>query len=387
MEFSKRTQLFGDNIFSELEVIRKRRIELGSDVINLSVGTPDFEPPKHVMQEFIKSGEDPNNYKYSLMELPELISAVQSWYKRRYGVELDSDEVAAAHGSQEGIFNIPLILCDEGDIVLVPNPGYPIFGVGPLLAGAKLVKYPLTEANDYLIDFDSIDKDTAKKAKAIIVSYPNNPTTAVAPYEFYVKLVEFAKEYDLIVIHDNAYSELVYDTAPAMSFLSVPGARDIGVEFNSLSKSYNLTGLRISFCVGNREIIKRFKTLKSQIDYGIPYPVQYAAISALNGDQSVLCANRERYKKRRDVLCGGLEKLGLNVKYAPATMFVWCGIHENYESSMDFCKALIENTGVICVPGESFGSLGNKYVRFAMVQDIQTINHAIELMNNYFSKL
>ncbi len=382
MKFSKRTELFGTNIFSELEAIRQVRLQKGLEVINLSVGTPDLAPSEHVISAFTQGGKDPQNYKYSLNETNELKDAVVNWYLSRYGVSLGHKHIVACHGSQEGIAHIPLILCDEGDIVLVPNPGYPIFSVGPMLSGAKLYEVPLLEQNDYVMDLDAIDENIAKQAKVIIVSYPNNPTTATAPYAFYEKLVAFAKKYDIVVVHDNAYSELVFDGQPGMSFLSVPGAFDVGVEFNSLSKSYNMTGLRISFCLGNEEIIHKFRVLKSQIDYGISYPVQIAAIAALSQDQTFLQNSRKEYKARRDTLVAGLNGAGMCAKGDGGTMFVWCKIPEGFADSISFSKTLLEQTGVICVPGASFGSLGDRYVRFALVEDCAQLKRATELIQS-----
>ncbi|MEG0915254.1 MAG: aminotransferase class I/II-fold pyridoxal phosphate-dependent enzyme, partial [Christensenellaceae bacterium] len=251
---------------------------------------------------------------------------------------------------------------------------------GPLMAGAKIYYTPLLEKNDFLIDFDSIPEDIAQKAKMIVVSYPNNPVTAMANKEFYEKLVAWAKRFDVIVVHDNAYSELVMDAQPSMSFLSVEGAKDVGIEFNSLSKSYNLTGLRISFAMGSKEVIRNFKQLRSQIDYGIAFPVQKAAIAALNGPQDIVKKNREGYKIRRDALCGGLRSIGWDVKNSPATMFVWAKLPKGYEKSFDFVLELLDKTGVICVPGESFGPSGEGFVRFALVQDVATIQKAVRLI-------
>jgi len=382
MKFSLRIEQSGSNILQQLEQKRKELAANGEDVINLSVGTPDLPPDRFVMNVISEACRDSENFKYSLGDMPALVDAVVGWYDRRYNVKLERDEVTSVNGSQEGISHIAFPICDVGDIVLVPNPGYPIFSYGPFLAGAQLVTYDLLKENDYLIDFASIDEDTARKAKMIVVSYPNNPVTAIANEDFFERLVAFAKKYDIVVVHDNAYSELVYDTPPCMSFLSVKGAKDVGIEFNSLSKSYNLTGCRISFAVGNKEVIDRFKSLRSQIDYGIFYPIQLGAVAALNGPQDILERNRAAYKERRDLLCSGLCEIGWNVPTSVATMFTWFPIPPKFNDSYDFTVKLLEKSGVICVPGGSFGELGNKYVRMALVQNTDTIKRAILNIKN-----
>jgi LL-diaminopimelate aminotransferase len=268
------------------------------------------------------------------------------------------------------------------DIVLTPDPGYPIFKVGALLASAEIHKMPLLKENKYLIDFDAIDKDIAQKAKLMIVSYPNNPTTAVAVEDFYIKLVEFAKKYDIAVLHDNAYSELVFDGKSCGSFLSIPGAMDIGIEFNSLSKTYSIPGCRIAFAVGNKEIIRQLKTIKSHVDYGMFLPFQKAAIAALNGPGDYVTHVRETYERRRDVLLDGLRALGWDMDKTEGTMFVWAPVPAKYKSSLEFTMDLLEKTGVIVVPGSSFGDLGEGYVRIALVQNEEMILKAIENIKN-----
>jgi LL-diaminopimelate aminotransferase len=330
------------------------------------------------MEAVSEAFKNPENYKYGMTESPELISAVKGWYKRRFDVELEAENITAVNGSQEGIAHIAFPICNKGDIVLVPDPCYQIFGFGPLLADVKLEYMPLKKENNYIIDLDAIPEDIAKAAKMMIVSYPNNPTTAHADRDFYIMLVAFAKKYDIIVVHDNAYSEMIYDDEPGISFLSIPGAMDVGIEFNSLSKTYNLTGLRLSFALGNSEIISRFKAFRSQIDYGICFGVQTAAIAALNGPQDIVEGNRAEYKKRRDVLCKGLNDIGWKVPLTDSTMFTWFPIPPNYTSSEKFCFDLLEKAGVVAVPGVSFGKEGEGYVRMALVQNTKTLQKAIK---------
>lgn len=382
MNFSKKYGHIEANILIDLDIAKNRLEAEGREIINLSIGTPDFKPDDFVMEAVSNAFKNPDNYKYGMTESRELLNAVKGWYKRRYNVELNDENITAVNGSQEGIAHIAFPICDEGDIVLVPDPCYQIFSFGPQTAGVRLEYMPLKKENNYLIDFNDIPKDIAKKAKAMIVSYPNNPTTAHADRDFYKRLVAFAKENEIIVIHDNAYSELIYDYEPGCSFLETEGAMDIGIEFNSLSKSYNLTGLRLSFAIGNAEIIKRFKKFRSQIDYGICMGIQTAAIAALNGPQDILERNRREYKKRRDALCLGLNKIGWKVPMSDATMFCWLPIPKNYTGSERFCLDLLEMAGVVMVPGISFGREGEGYVRAALVQPVEVLERAIENIKN-----
>ena len=378
MNFSKKFGHIEANILIDLDIAKKKLEKQGREIINLSIGTPDFKPDDFVINAVSDAFKNPDNYKYGMTESRELLDAVKGWYKRRYNVVLNDENITAVNGSQEGIAHIAFPLCDEGDIVLVPDPCYQIFSFGPKIAGANLYYMPLKKENNYLIDFDAIPNDIAKKARLMVVSYPNNPTTAHADKDFYKKLVEFAKENDIIVIHDNAYSELVYDYEPGCSFLETEGAMEVGIEFNSLSKSYNLTGLRLSFALGNAEIIKRLKKFRSQIDYGICMGIQTAAIAALNGPQDIIERNRTEYKKRRDTLCNGLNKIGWNVPMSDSTMFCWLPIPQNYKSSEKFCFDLLEMAGVVMVPGISFGNEGEGYVRAALVQPVKVLEKAIE---------
>ena len=355
------------NIFNQLDEKKRELAARGVDVINLSIGTPDFQPDAHVMQAVADAAMRPENYKYSMADTPALIGAVQNWYDRRYGVHLAPDQIQSVLGSQEGIAHIAFPFVGAGDLVLAPDPGYPIFSFGPMMTGAQIGLYPLYAEKGWILDFADIPDEVADRAKLMVVSYPNNPTTAVADYDFYVALVAFAKKHDLIILHDNAYSDLVMDGKKGISFLSVPGAMDVGIEFNSLSKTYNLTGMRVSFAVGNRDLMARFRAFRSQIDYGMFYPNQAGAVAALNGPQEIVERNRMGYQARRDALCGGLRRIGWDVPDCEGTMFVWAKIPERFTSSAEFVLELMDKTGVICVPGLSFGPQGEGYVRFALV--------------------
>ena len=280
--FAKRMDSFQEGIFTVLNKKKNELLAQGRTIYNLSVGTPDFKPAPHVMQALTESASKPENYKYSLVERPALLEAMQNFYNRRFGVQLDTKQIMAVNGSQEAMTHICWALCDPGDVVLVPNPGYPIFEVGPFLCGAEIVKYPLYEENGFLPKFSDIPEETAKKAKVMVVSYPANPVCATANDAFYEELIAFAKKYNIIIIHDNAYADIIYD-GEGQSFLKYDGASEVGVEYYSLSKTFDLTGARVSFVLGNEAIIQKFRTLRSQIDYGIFYPVQDAAIAALNG--------------------------------------------------------------------------------------------------------
>jgi len=377
MQFIKAGEIAESNIFNQLDEKRHQLLASGKDVINLSIGTPDFEPDRHVMEAVSRAALDPQQYRYSLTETRELLDAVQNWYKRRYDVTLVDNEIMAVCGSQEGIAHIGFAIAGEGDLVLAPDPGYPIFSFGPMLTGATIGLYPLREENGWRLDFADIPDDVADRAKAMIVSYPNNPTTAVADVSFYEALVAFAKQHDILIIHDNAYSDLMLCEKQGISFLSIPGAKEVGIEFNSLSKTYNLTGMRVSFALGNREMLAKFRAFRSQIDYGMFYPVQAGAVAALNGSQDIVQRNREGYMARRDALCGGLRRIGWDVPDAEGTMFVWAKIPPHFSSTVDFVMQLMEKTGVICVPGDSFGARGQGYVRFALVVPPERMEEAV----------
>ncbi|MGE4548952.1 MAG: aminotransferase class I/II-fold pyridoxal phosphate-dependent enzyme [Intestinibacillus sp.] len=377
MKFIKRGQEVTSNIFNRLDDKKREILAAGGDVINLSIGTPDFMPDPHIMQAVGEAALRPENYRYSLGDTPALQDAVIDWYSHRYGVGLERDELMSVCGSQEGIAHVAFPLCGAGGLILAPDPGYPVFSFGPMMAGAEIGLMPLLEQNRYLVDFDAIDPAVADRACAMVVSYPNNPTTAVADGAFYERLVAFARKHDIIVIHDNAYSDLMLDGEPGMSFLSVPGAKEVGIEFNSLSKTYNLTGMRVSFALGNRDVIQKFFAFRSQIDYGMFYPIQAGAVAALTGPQDIIARNRRGYRDRRDALCNGLRAVGWEVEDAHATMFVWAKIPPHFSSSTQFVLELMEKTGVICVPGESFGALGQGYVRFALVVPPERMKEAV----------
>ncbi len=383
LKFADRMKDFEEGIFQVLNEKKNERLAQGKKVYNLSVGTPDFKPAEHIVDAVVKAAQKPENYKYSLADLPELTQSVINRFRKRYGVELEPDEIMSVYGSQEGITHIGMTLCNPGDGVLVPNPGYPIFAIGPSLAGARLIPYDLTKENGYLPDLDAMGSEFLKGIKFMVVSYPLNPVCKTAPKSFYEKLVPWAREKNIVIIHDNAYSDIIYDNREGISILSIPGAKDICVEFYSLSKSYNYTGARMSFLVGNKEIVAHFKKLRSQIDYGIFYPVQYGAIAALNGPDDMIREQCAQYQKRRDALCGGLRSIGWNIQDSEGTMFAWGAIPEKYgEDDVAFVMELMEKSGVLCTPGSSFGTLGKGHVRFALTLPVEVIEEAVEAVKN-----
>ncbi len=379
---AKRMSLFGEGIFQVLNEKKNEVVRQGGKVYNFSVGTPDFKPAQHIMDAVAEAAKKPENYKYALADIPELTEAVIQRYKKRYGVEITADEFMSVYGSQEGIAHIGLSLIDEGDVVLVPDPGYPIFAVGPSLAGAKMATYDLRPERDYLPDLSEIaanyGKDSTNPAKIMIVSYPLNPICKTAPDSFYEELIPWAKENDILIIHDNAYSDIIYDGKVGKSILAFAGAKEVAVEFYSLSKSYNYTGARVGFLVGNKEVVAGFKKLRSQIDYGTFLPVQYGAVAALNGPDSLILEQCAAYEARRNALCDGLTEIGWPFERSQGTMFAWAKIPEKFgKDDVNFVMTLLEKTGVLCTPGSSFGKLGEGYVRFALVLPVEEIQSAI----------
>ena len=379
--FSDKVNQMEAGIFAVLNEKKEKLMREGREIYNLSVGTPDFAPAPHVMAAVAAAAAKPENYKYAITERPELLEAVQQFYQKRFGVALSQNEIMSINGSQEGIAHIAWTLCNPGDLVLVPNPGYPIFTNGPLLCGAKLATYPLYREHNFLPLLEEIPAEVARRAKFMIVSYPLNPVGAVANDDFYRKLIEFAQKYNIIILHDNAYSDMVYGNQKGGSFLAFTGAKEVGVEFYSLSKSYNLTGARISFVVGNEKIIEKFSEMRSQIDYGIFLPVQCGAVAALTGPLEAVTAQCREYEARNEELCRGLCDIGWEVPASKGTMFVWAPLPEGYTDSNEFCIELMEKSGVICVPGVSFGSLGEGFVRFALVESVPTIKKIVKAID------
>ena len=378
MKFSKRMDRFGDEIFAALNEKKAELEKSGKHIFNLSIGTPDFETADHIKRAMADAALESKNWRYSLGDIPELLNAVCGYYQRRFGVVITPDQIASCNGSQEGIGHIGMVLCDEGDTVLLPTPCYPVFMAGTKMAGANPWFYPMCAENGFLPRVSDIPEDVARRAKYMVVSLPANPVGSVGTPEVYREIVEFAKKYDVLIIHDNAYSDIIFDGVEGNSFFNTPGAMDVGVEFFSLSKSFNVTGARISFLVGRSDVVAAFRKLRSQIDFGMFLPVQYAAIAALNGPLLQVKEQKLKYQERRDALCGGLRAIGWDVPDSHGSMFVWAPLPKGYTDSMDFCLKLVEECGVLCTPGSSFGPLGEGYVRFALTLPPCEIAAAIE---------
>lgn len=379
MQASQRLDRFGAEVFASLNNKLLALKAQGKTIYNMSVGTPDFKPYDHVVEALTQAAQDPEMWKYALRDLPELKQAVCDYYERRFGVSgITPSMVQSCNGMQEGVGHLGLALLDPGDTILVPDPCYPVFEAGAKIADAKLEYYPLVAEHNYLPYVAGIDPEVADRAKYMIVSLPANPVGSVGTPEIYEEIIAFAREHDLLIVHDNAYSDIVFDGEPGGSFLQYPGALEVGVEFFSLSKSFNVTGARIGFLVGREDVVSAFAKLRSQIDFGMFFPIQKAAIACLNGPRDEVEAQRLKYQERRDALCDGLEGLGWERPNAHGSMFVWAKLPGGRTDSMAFCEELMEEAGVVVTPGASFGPSGEGHVRMALVLPPDQIALAVE---------
>lgn len=379
MQASQRLDCFGAEVFASLNNKLLALKAQGKTIYNMSVGTPDFKPYDHVVEALTQAAQDPEMWKYALRDLPELKQAVCDYYERRFGVSgITPSMVQSCNGTQEGVGHLGLALLDPGDTILVPDPCYPVFEAGAKIADAKLEYYPLVAEHNYLPYVAGIDPEVADRAKYMIVSLPANPVGSVGTPEIYEEIITFAREHDLLIVHDNAYSDIVFDGEPGGSFLQYPGALEVGVEFFSLSKSFNVTGARIGFLVGREDVVSAFAKLRSQIDFGMFFPIQKAAIACLNGPRDEVEAQRLKYQERRDALCDGLEGLGWERPNAHGSMFVWAKLPGGRTDSMAFCEELMEKAGVVVTPGASFGPSGEGHVRMALVLPPDQIALAVE---------
>ncbi len=379
MQASQRLDRFGAEVFASLNNKLLALKAQGKTIYNMSVGTPDFKPYDHVVEALTQAAQDPEMWKYALRDLPELKQAVCDYYERRFGVcGITPSMVQSCNGTQEGVGHLGLALLDPGDTILVPDPCYPVFEAGAKIADAKLEYYPLVAEHNYLPYVAGIDPEVADRAKYMIVSLPANPVGSVGTPEVYEEIIAFAREHDLLIVHDNAYSDIVFDGEPGGSFLQYPGALEVGVEFFSLSKSFNVTGARIGFLVGREDVVSAFAKLRSQIDFGMFFPIQKAAIACLNGPRDEVEAQRLKYQERRDALCDGLEGLGWERPNAHGSMFVWAKLPGGRTDSMAFCEELMEKAGVVVTPGASFGPSGEGHVRMALVLPPDQIALAVE---------
>ncbi len=379
MQASQRLDRFGAEVFASLNNKLLALKAQGKTIYNMSVGTPDFKPYDHVVEALTQAAQDPEMWKYALRDLPELKQAVCDYYERRFGVSgITPSMVQSCNGTQEGVGHLGLALLDPGDTILVPDPCYPVFEAGAKIADAKLEYYPLVAEHNYLPYVAGIDPEVADRAKYMIVSLPANPVGSVGTPEVYEEIIAFAREHDLLIVHDNAYSDIVFDGEPGGSFLQYPGALEVGVEFFSLSKSFNVTGARIGFLVGREDVVSAFAKLRGQIDFGMFFPIQKAAIACLNGPRDEVEAQRLKYQERRDALCDGLEGLGWERPNAHGSMFVWARLPGGRTDSMAFCEELMEKAGVVVTPGASFGPSGEGHVRMALVLPPDQIALAVE---------
>ena len=379
MQASQRLDRFGAEVFASLNNKLLALKAQGKTIYNMSVGTPDFKPYDHVVEALTHAAQDPEMWKYALRDLPELKQAVCDYYERRFGVSgITPSMVQSCNGTQEGVGHLGLALLDPGDTILVPDPCYPVFEAGAKIADAKLEYYPLVAEHNYLPYVAGIDPEVADRAKYMLVSLPANPVGSVGTPEVYEEIIAFAREHDLLIVHDNAYSDIVFDGEPGGSFLQYPGALEVGVEFFSLSKSFNVTGARIGFLVGREDVVSAFAKLRSQIDFGMFFPIQKAAIACLNGPRDEVEAQRLKYQERRDALCDGLEGLGWERPNAHGSMFVWAKLPGGRTDSMAFCEELMEKAGVVVTPGASFGPSGEGHVRMALVLPPDQIALAVE---------
>lgn len=379
MQASQRLDRFGAEVFASLNNKLLALKAQGKTIYNMSVGTPDFKPYDHVVEALTQAAQDPEMWKYALRDLPELKQAVCDYYERRFGVSgITPSMVQSCNGTQEGVGHLGLALLDPGDTILVPDPCYPVFEAGAKIADAKLEYYPLVAEHNYLPYVAGIDSEVADRAKYMIVSLPANPVGSVGTPEVYEEIIAFAREHDLLIVHDNAYSDIVFDGEPGGSFLQYPGALEVGVEFFSLSKSFNVTGARIGFLVGREDVVSAFAKLRGQIDFGMFFPIQKAAIACLNGPRDEVEAQRLKYQERRDALCDGLEGLGWERPNAHGSMFVWAKLPGGLTDSMAFCEELMEKAGVVVTPGASFGPSGEGHVRMALVLPPDQIALAVE---------
>ena len=383
----KRLPPYVFNVTGELKLAARRR---GEDVIDFSMGNPDQPTPRHIVDKLIETVRRPDTHRYSVSKgIVRLRRAICNWYRARYGIELDPDsEAIVTIGSKEGIAHLALATLDTGDTVLVPNPSYPIHIYGPVISGADIRHVPMTPESDFFEAVERAFKDTYPKPKMLIVNFPSNPTTQCVDLPFFERLVALAREHHVYVVHDLAYADIVFDGYKAPSILQVPGARDVAVEFFTMSKSYNMAGWRVGYMVGNRELVTALARMKSYHDYGTFTPIQVASIIALEGPQDCVEAVRRVYQGRRDVLCSGMKAIGWNVEVPKATMYIWAPIPEPYRKSgsLEFAKKLLADAKIAVAPGVGFGQHGDGHVRFALIENEARTRQALRGIKEMFRK-
>jgi len=373
-------------VFATVNKIKMDARHAGEDIIDLGMGNPDLGTPQHIVDKLVEAAQKPHNHRYSAsMGITKLRVAISEWYKRRFDVDIDPDtEAIVTIGVKEGMSHLILVTIRPGDVVFTPNPTYPIHPYSTIIAGGDVRGIPVGPEHDFFENLITATRQTWPRPKILILSYPHNPTTEVVDLDFFEKLVDYAKENNIMIIHDFAYADLVFDDYKAPSFLQAKGARDVGVEFFSMSKSYSMPGWRVGFCVGNKEIIAALRRIKSYLDYGIFQPIQIASIIALKGSQDCVKEICKTYKERRDALISGLNRVGWNIKSPKGTMFVWGKIPDKYVKmgSVEFSKFLIKEARVAVSPGLGFGEYGDEYVRFALIENKMRINQAVRGIRN-----
>ncbi len=379
MEFSKRISSLPPYLFAEIDKKIEEKKAQGCDVISLGIGDPVEPTPKHIIEKLAEEAQNTENHRYpSYYGMPQLRKSIADFYKRRFSVDLDPDkEVLPLIGSKEGLAHIYLALCDEGDTALIPDPGYPVYQTGAIIAGVKRELMPLLDENKFNPDFSTIDENIARQAKLMWLCYPNNPTGAIAKDNLFEEAIRFAKKNDIAICHDNPYSEITFDGYIAPSFLQYEGAKDMGIEFNSLSKSYNMTGWRIWYVVGNARIIEALGRVKTNVDSGIFNAVQLAGIEALNGSQESVEEMRKIYKKRRDMVVSTLKDIGLAVEEPKATIYVWVPVPEGYTSE-SFATHILEKASVVVPPGNAYGPSGEGFIRISLTTKDDRLEEALK---------
>ena len=384
MKFAQRIDKLTPYLFVEISKKINAKRAAGVRVITFAIGDPDIPTPPHILTRLLEASKEPENHRYPESEgLPEFRIAIADWYRSRFGVSLDSDkEVLPLIGAKEGIAHMALCFIDPGDIALVPDPGYPVYSVGTMFAGGESYFMPLLERNGWLPDLAAIPPEIARRAKLMWLNYPNNPTAAVASIEDFQKVVRFAKEYQIAVCHDNPYTEVTYDGYCPVSFLQTEGAKDIGVEFHSLSKSYNMTGWRVGMAVGNVDMINALMRVKSNIDSGIPQAIQLAAIEALTGSQDCIDSNNRTYQARRDRLVEALNYIGLTVNSPKASLYVWASVPDGYTSA-EFASMLLEEKDIVVTPGSGYGSYGEGYIRLSLTLPDEDLEEGISRLSGW----
>lgn len=387
MEEARRIQSLPPYLFARIDKKIAEAKAKGVDVISLGIGDPDLPTPDNIIDELVKAARRPKNHRYpSYVGMLEFREAVAEWYKRRSNVILDPEnEVLTLIGSKEGIAHINLCYLNEGDIALIPDPGYPVYGTGAVMAGGVPYKMPLKEESGFLPDLNAIPEDVARKAKLMFLNYPNNPTGAVAEEDFYQKVVAFARKFDIIVCHDAPYSEIAFQGYKPLSFLEIPGAKDVGIEFHSLSKTYNMTGWRIGWAAGNAGVIEALGRVKSNIDSGVFQAIQEAAIEGLLGNQDIVQDLCGIYQERQDIVIQSLTALGLKVDRPKAAIYVWVKIPKSYTSD-SFCEMVLEKTGVVITPGNGYGEYGEGYFRISLTINTERLREALKRLQDSFGK-